>query len=316
MRILVTGGAGFIGSHLCEALQHEGHEVIALDNLSTGRRENLPPSIPLYEIDLRNPSALQELFATHTFEVIFHLAAQVDVRTSVEAPRTDAEINILGTLNLISAAASQKPWIIFASTGGAIYGEKAVLPISEDVCPEPEAPYSIAKLAGELYGSRLMKLYGGTWTTLRLANVYGPRQNPFGEAGVVAIFTYRLLKGEIPHIYGDGLQTRDFTYVSDVVQAFLRVLRHPDTTQGQTFNVGTGQQTSVLELYQAIAQAVGVSHPPKHLPPKPGELRHNALSYHKLHKATGWQPQIPLSQGIAQTIAFFRELQKSSMPPR
>ena len=310
MRVLVTGGAGFIGSHLAEALQAQGHTVSVLDNLSTGRRENLPPSIPLYEIDLRNQKGLTDFFSNHTFEVIFHLAAQVDVRTSVEAPLTDAEINILGTLNLITAAASQKPWIIFASTGGAIYGEKDVLPISEEACPEPEAPYSIAKLAGELYGSRLMKLYEGSWTTLRLANVYGPRQNPFGEAGVVAIFSYRMLNNQIPHIYGDGLQTRDFIYVEDVVQAFLSVLHHPDATRSQTFNVGTGKQTSVLELYHTIAQNLSFPHPPKHLPPKPGELRHNALSYQKLHQATGWQPQTSLPQGISQTLAFFRHLQK------
>jgi len=310
MRILVTGGAGFIGSHLAEALHAQGHAIAVLDNLSTGRRENLPASIPLYEIDLRNQKSLIDFFSRHAFEVIFHFAAQVDVRTSVDAPLTDAEINIMGTLNLITAAASQRPWIIFASTGGAIYGEKVSLPISEEAHPEPEAPYSIAKLAGELYGSRLMKLYGGAWTTLRLANVYGPRQNPFGEAGVVAIFSYRMLHNEIPHIYGDGLQTRDFIYVGDVVQACLSVLHHPDTTQGQTFNVGTGKQTSVLELYQAIARNLSFPHAPRHFPPKPGELRHNALSYQKLHRATGWQPQTPLSYGISQTLAFFRHFQK------
>ncbi len=310
MRILVTGGAGFIGSHLAEALHNQGHAVTVLDNLSTGRPENLPPSIPLYKIDLRNQQDLKHFLASHNFEVIFHLAAQVDVRTSVDAPITDAEINIIGTLNLITAAAPQRPWIIFASTGGAIYGEKSLLPISEEAVPEPEAPYSISKLAGELYGARLMKLHGGAWTTLRLANVYGPRQNPFGEAGVVAIFSYRMLNNEIPHIYGDGLQTRDFIYVDDVVQAFLSVLHHPDTTQGQTFNVGTSQQTSVLELYRTIAQQLSFPHPPRHLPPKPGELRHNALSYQKLHQATGWQPRTPLSQGISETIAFFRHLQK------
>jgi len=311
MKVLVTGGAGFIGSHLCEALHHEGYQVAALDNLSTGRRENLSPTLPLYQIDLRDRDALKDFFAKHPFDVIFHLAAQVDVRTSVDSPLTDAEINILGTLNLISAASAQKPWIIFASTGGAIYGEKAALPITEDVCPQPEAPYGIAKLAGELYGSRLMKLYGGAWTTLRLANVYGPRQNPFGEAGVVAIFTYRMLQGAIPHIYGDGLQTRDFVYVGDVVQAFLSVLKHPTRTQGETYNVGTSQQTSVLELYQAIAEEVRFPHPPKHLPPKPGELRHNALSYQKLHQATKWTPQVTLREGIRQTVAYFRQLQKS-----
>ncbi len=311
MKVLVTGGAGFIGSHLCEALHHEGYQVAALDNLSTGRRENLSPTLPLYQIDLRDRDALKDFFAKNRFDVIFHLAAQVDVRTSVDSPLTDAEINILGTLNLISAVSGQKPWIIFASTGGAIYGEKAALPITEDVCPQPEAPYGIAKLAGELYGSRLMKLHGGAWTTLRLANVYGPRQNPFGEAGVVAIFIYRMLQSSIPHIYGDGLQTRDFVHVEDVVQAFLSVLKHPTTTQGETYNVGTSQQTSVLDLYQTIAEVVGFPHPPKYLPPKPGELRHNTLSYQKLHQATKWTPQVTLREGIRQTVAYFRQLQKS-----
>ncbi len=311
MRILVTGGAGFIGSHLVEALLQEGHEVAVLDNLSTGSRANLPPTIPLYELDLREEAKIQAFFTEKAFDVIYHFSAQVDVRTSLNNPTVDAEVNILGTLNLLLAAAKQRPWVIFASTGGAIYGEKETLPLSETACPEPEAPYGIAKLAAELYGDRLMRLHGGTWTTLRLANVYGPRQNPFGEAGVVAIFAYRMLKGEIPHIYGDGIQTRDFIYVKDVVQACLSVLKYPDKTQGQTFNVGTGHQTSVIGLYHHIAEEIGFKYPPKHLPAKTGELRHNALSAEKLHHTTGWHPEVNLVEGIRQTVAAFQTLHKS-----
>lgn len=310
MRILVTGGAGFIGSHLVEALMPY-HEVVVLDNLSTGRRENIPPSIPLYEIDLRDERTLAEFFSENHFEVVFHLAAQVDVRTSVERPSLDAAVNILGTLHLLAALRGQRPWVIFASTGGAIYGEQAELPIVESTWPQPEAPYGIAKLAGELYGSRLMGLYGGAWTSLRLANVYGPRQNPFGEAGVVAIFAYRMLSGEVPIIYGDGLQTRDFVYVGDVVQAFLAVLSRPQQTQGEVFNVGTGLETSVLTLYHKLAELTGFREPPRHLPPKPGELRRNALNAQKLTQRTGWRPQTTLTEGLAHTVQSFKALIQS-----
>ncbi len=310
MRILVTGGAGFIGSHLVEALIPY-YDVVVLDNLSTGKRENLPPSIPLYELDLRDQAGLERFLAQERFDVICHLAAQVDVRTSVDKPSLDAEVNILGTLHLLSALRAQRPWVIFASTGGAIYGERADLPISESTWPQPEAPYGIAKLAGELYGSRLMSLYGGAWTTLRLANVYGPRQNPFGEAGVVAIFAYRMLAGQVPAIYGDGQQTRDFVYVGDVVRAFLAVLSRPEQTKGETFNVGTGVETSVLMLYHHLARLTGFSQPPRHLPPKPGELRRNALQVQKLARYTGWQPQVSLAEGLARTVQAFKTLTQS-----
>lgn len=307
MRTLVTGGAGFIGSHLVEALKAAGHAVAVIDNLSMGHRDNLPPDVPLHVIDLRDPVTLKRHFETHEYDAVFHLAAQVDVRTSVEAPLSDAGINILGTLHLLEALRTQRPWIIFASTGGAIYGEKPHLPIPETECPNPESPYGIAKLAGELYIRSFSTVYGIPYTILRLANVYGPRQNPHGEAGVVAIFTHRLLSGQPAHIYGDGEQTRDFIHVLDVVEAFLSVIRAAEHTQGHTFNVGTGQQTAVNTLYRAIAAAVGTEAPAVYQPPKPGELRHNALSAAKLHAATGWQPARTLTEGIQQTVESFRQ---------
>ncbi|MEN2992461.1 MAG: NAD-dependent epimerase/dehydratase family protein [Bacteroidia bacterium] len=312
MRVLITGGAGFIGSHLAEAL-YPYHEVHVLDNLSTGQRENLPPDIPLYEIDLREANALEAHFAKHTYEVICHLAAQVDVRSSIEAPQQDAQVNILGTLLLLQAVRNFRPWVIFASTGGAIYGEKVRLPIPESEPPNPESPYGISKLAGELYLQYFGRVYGFPYTILRLANVYGPRQSPHGEAGVVAIFSYRLLTGQPTWIYGDGYQTRDFIFVADVVNAFLSVLQHPTTTQNQIFNVGTAQATAVIALHQRVAAQVGSSQRPQFLPPKPGEIRHNSLDATKLYRATGWQPRTTLEEGLAATLAA---LQTAATPTK
>lgn len=310
MRILVTGGAGFIGSHLVEALLPH-HTVEVLDNLSTGRRENLPPSVSLHRIDLRDVEALRRHLAEHTYEVVYHLAAQVDVRTSVEKPAEDAQVNILGTLHLLQAVRPARSWVIFASTGGAIYGEVPNLPVVETHPPLPESPYGIAKLAGELYLRHFHQVHGVPCTILRLGNVYGPRQNPHGEAGVVAIFAHRLLAGQSARIYGDGEQTRDFVYVGDVVKAFVEVLKFPHRTQGQVFNVGTGRQTSVNQLYDHLARLTGTSQKPQYLPPKAGELRHNALSYGRLHEATGWKPLVPLEEGLALTVAAFRQRPES-----
>ncbi|MCS7297668.1 MAG: NAD-dependent epimerase/dehydratase family protein [Bacteroidia bacterium] len=306
MRILVTGGAGFIGSHLVEALL-PFHTVAVLDNLSTGRRENLPPCVPFYHIDLCDSESVQAHFQNHTYEVVFHLAAQVDVRTSIESPVQDAQTNILGFLHLLEALKYQRPWIIFTSTGGAIYGEKPILPISEAETPQPESPYGIAKLTGELYLKFFSHVYGIPFTILRLANVFGPRQNPLGEAGVVAIFIYKLLRGHPAFIYGDGEQTRDFIYVEDVVRACTMVLEHPLRAQGEIFNVGTGYQTSVNALYTQIATLLRVQAPPIYHPPKLGEIRLNALSPQKLTEYIGWQPQVSLEEGIQRTIAAFQK---------
>ncbi|MEN3040526.1 MAG: NAD-dependent epimerase/dehydratase family protein [Bacteroidia bacterium] len=307
MRILVTGGAGFIGSHLVEALLGESHVVAVIDNLSTGRRENLPPQVPLFQIDLRDRETLRAHFREYTYDVVMHLAAQVDVRTSVEAPVQDAEINIIGTLNLLEAVQSQRPWFFFASTGGAIYGEKPHLPIPETETPRPESPYGIAKLAGEMYIQHFSRVHGFPYTILRLANVYGPRQNPHGEAGVVAIFTHKLLKGESAFIYGDGEQTRDFIHVKDVVRAFLATLNAGSCAYGQVLNVGSGKQTSVNTLYRLLAQSIGTSAKPIYLPPKPGELRHNSLSAERLANLVGWQASYDLATGIEDTVRAFRE---------
>ncbi|MCS7189583.1 MAG: NAD-dependent epimerase/dehydratase family protein, partial [Bacteroidia bacterium] len=232
--------------------------------------------------------------------------------TSLSSPIEDAKTNILGTLHLLEAVAPQKSWVIFASTGGAIYGEKRDTPFSEEDIPQPDSPYGIAKLSCEWYLHYFSKVRGVPFTILRLANVYGPRQNPFGEAGVVAIFSHRFLTGQQAYIYGDGEQTRDFIYIDDVVKAFLQVLRTPHTTQGRLFNIGTARYTSINQLYQMICMLTSTNTPPQYLPPKLGELKHNALNWKRFYEATGWQPQTPLEEGLRKTVAAFKKLYATS----
>jgi UDP-glucose 4-epimerase len=303
-RILVTGGAGFIGSHVAAQLVAAGHDVAVVDNLSIGKREYVPAAAQFYPYDIKSPETV-ELIRGWRPQVIVHHAAQMSVQVSVSDPILDAQENILGSLNLFQAAAAAGvEKVIFASTGGAIYGDEAPLPAREEDRARPEAPYGIAKLAVEHYLHFYQREHGIIPIALRYANVYGPRQNGSGEAGVVAIFIEKLLAGEQPRINGDGLQTRDFIFVGDIVAANLLALTYP---QAGVFNIGTGQETDILTIYLTLQELMDSPLGPVHGPGKPGEQRRSLLDSTLAGKELGWQPRVSLSQGLAQTVAAFRK---------
>jgi UDP-glucose 4-epimerase len=301
--VCVTGGAGFIGSHVAEALVAEGYRTLVLDDLSTGRRENVPPGAELHVLDVRSPEAA-ELVATAGVDVLAHYAAQMDVRRSVADPVFDADVNVLGSLKLFEAARrGGVRQVLFASTGGAIYGEQERFPADEDHPARPLSPYGVAKLAGERYLFFYYAVHGLAAACLRFANVYGERQNAHGEAGVVAIFLSRLLAGEAPTINGDGLQTRDYVHVSDVVRANLALLGRPGF---HVYNVGTGVETSVLDLYREIARAAGSDLQAKHGPAKAGEQQRSSVDASRLRRDFGLPDPLPLAAGLERTAAWFR----------
>ncbi len=302
-KILVTGGAGLIGSHIVDALIAEGHQVAVLDDLSTGLRENLHPEAELHELDIRSPEAAR-LIEAAGFEAVVHEAAQMDVRKSAEDPAFDAEINILGTLNLLGACVrGGVRQVLFASTGGAIYGEQEVFPAPEGHPTRPVSPYGVSKLAVERYLYYFHLEHGLDATCLRYGNVYGERQNPKGEAGVVAIFLGRLNAGEACTVYGDGEQTRDYIHVSDVVAANLAALGRPGF---DTYNVGTGREVSVLEILEHLQGLTGVDLPAVHRPARPGEQRRSSLDPDQLRGALGVAAPLPLAEGLARTAEWFR----------
>ncbi|HYH96039.1 NAD-dependent epimerase/dehydratase family protein [Hyalangium sp.] len=303
MKVLVTGGAGFIGSHVCDAFLRAGHEVIALDNLSSGRRENLDPRVRLVVQDIRSPEAA-ELIRSQRPDVLCHLAAQMDVRRSVEDPRFDAETNILGMLNLLEASriAGVKK-VLFSSTGGAIYGEQDVFPAPESHATRPVSPYGVSKASGELYLGYYRAQYGLPYVALRYANVYGPRQNPHGEAGVVAIFSQRLVASRECTIFGDGGQTRDFVFGPDVARANLLAFEKDFVG---AINIGTGIETSINQLYAGLAEAAGSSLPVTHAPGKPGEQRRSCIDATLAKKVLGWEPTVGLAEGLRKTVEYFR----------
>jgi UDP-glucose 4-epimerase len=298
VRAIVTGGAGFIGSHVVEALIARGDEVTVLDNLSTGRRENVDAGATLIEGEI---TAAQEAFADARPEICFHLAAQADVRVSVERPDFDAEINLLGTIHVLEAARGHGTQVVLASTGGAIYGE-CDGPADEESPRRPLAPYGASKLSAEEYLATYNRLYETGHVALRYGNVYGPRQDPHGEAGVVAIFLGRLARGEPLRIFGDGRQTRDYVYVGDVVTATLAAQGHAGV-----FNVGTGTETSVLDLAEACQSAAGVSVETEHAAARPGELQRSVLDPGRAEQELGVRPQTSLGDGLAATWEFIRE---------
>jgi len=312
MRALVTGGAGFIGSTLVDRLLAEGHAVDVIDDLSSGSLANLADAranrdheLKLHQIDIRDPSVV-ELIARRQPEVVFHLAAQADVRVSVARPVFDAEVNVIGSLNVIEGArqaGARK--VVFASSGGTIYGEPdpSELPVRETHPQHPISPYGVAKKVVTDYLFAYRTLHGLEFTSLALANVYGPRQDPHGEAGVVAIFAGLLLEGKPCTIFGDGRQTRDFVYVDDVVDAFVRAA---DRGSGLTCNIGTGQETSVNELYATMAEAAGVDELPIHAPARPGELARSALDPSRAGIHLGWEPWTDLRTGVTEVLAWFR----------
>jgi len=303
VKVLVTGGAGFIGSHVTDVFLDAGHEVWALDDLSSGRRENLRPEVRLVVADIRSPDAARMVEAER-FDVLCHLAAQMDVRRSVTDPRFDADVNVAGFLNLLEAARkSGVRKVVFSSTGGAIYGEQDVYPAPETHPTRPVSPYGVSKASGELYLGYYRAQYGLRSTALRYANVYGPRQNPHGEAGVVAVFSERLLRGDGCTVNGTGEQTRDFVFGPDVARANL--LAATGDVEGPV-NVGTGIETDVNRLYALLARAAGVERPAQHAPAKPGEQLRSSVDPSRAAKVLGWRPTVVLEEGLRRTVDWFR----------
>ena len=302
MRALVTGGAGFIGSHVVDALTARGDEVLVLDDLSSGRRENVASAAELVVADIRDEEAVGAAFAEQRPEACLHFAAQADVRVSVARPDYDCEVNVLGTIRLLEAAREHGARIVLASTGGALYGECGE-PAPETAPRGPLAPYGASKLAAEEYLATYNRLYDTAHTSLRLGNVYGPRQDPHGEAGVVAIFLGKLANGEAPHVYGDGTQERDYVFVADVVAATLAALERP----AGVFNVGTGTATSVLDLLDACLRASEVEVEPVFDPPRLGELQRSVLDPGLAERELGFTAQTPFADGIAATWESIRD---------
>jgi UDP-glucose 4-epimerase len=315
MRTLVTGGAGFVGSNLVDALLDRGDEVTVLDDLSTGRRANLEDALArgatLVEGDIRDGATVRELVEGARPEVIHHLAAQIDVRRSVADPRFDLDVNVGGTLELLDAARTAgTPRFAFASTGGAIYGEGEGRPLPFDEGAEclPDSPYGQSKLGAEGYVALYRRLHGLGAVSLRLGNVYGPRQDPLGEAGVAAIFAGDLLDGRTPTVYGDGTQTRDYVYVGDVVAAFLAAA---DSDVAGVFNVGTGIETNVLDLGGALARAAGVEFEPQHAPRRLGEVQRVAVDPSRAAAELGWRAEVELADGLERTLAWAYDASRS-----
>lgn len=303
MRTLVTGGAGFIGSHIATALVEAGHEVVILDDLSHGKRENVPAGARLVVASITSAESDAAILA-YKPDAIFHLAAQMDVRVSVANPVLDAEVNVAGTTRIAAAAAAAGTQVmIMASTGGAIYGEQDYFPADEAHPCRSDSPYGISKRCGEIYLDYFSRKRGLRAVFLRYANVYGPRQDPHGEAGVVAIFAEKMLKGITPTIFGDGLQTRDYVYVKDVVRANLLALANPRAAG--PYNIGTGVETDIITLARHIAQHAGFKGAPKHEAGKPGEQRRSVLSAARAKGELGWTPEHDLSRGLGETVAWF-----------
>ena len=308
-RALVTGGAGFIGSHVADLFIHEGYDVEIIDDLSSGNRANLPGNAKFHEVSIASPDAAR-IVREGAFDVVVHLAAQIDVRKSVADPIFDATTNIIGTLNILEAirASGRRTRIAFTSTGGAIYGDFNTPPNVETFVKDPESPYAISKLSAEYYLAYYGRVHGIEHVALRFGNVYGPRQDPHGEAGVVAIFCSRILEGKPLTIFGDGLQTRDYVYVGDVARAvFLGVtgkLPQAERVDARAFNVGTGIGTSVVELARLLQEAAGSNADIVFAPKRPGEQQESFLDASKARALLGWEPNVTLAEGLAKTFAW------------
>ena len=316
MKVLVTGGAGFIGSHVAERLLSDGHEVVILDDLSTGHVEHLHPDARFYQMDVQSPW-LDELFKIERPEAVLHQAAQASVRRSVADPVFDASVNVLGAVTLLQASVRHGVRrFLFASTGGALYGDADVIPTPEDYPTLPVSPYGASKLGAEVYLRTFHAVHGLSYAALRYANVYGPRQDPHGEAGVVAIFARRLLSGEPARINGDGKQTRDFVYVGDIAEANARALISEAVG---SFNVGTGVETDISTIFQLLKRLSGNNQAEVHGPPMPGEQRRSVVDARKIEKVMGWRPQTSLEAGLDATVRYFRQESKApaaaSAPP-
>jgi len=304
MKICVTGGAGFIASHVAGAYLEAGHEVVVLDDLSSGKRGQVPAGAKFYQADVQDP-AVARIFADEKPELLNHHAAQMDVRRSVADPAFDARVNILGLINLLEAArACGTRRVLFASSGGAAYGEQDVFPAPETHKLEPVSPYGVSKRASELYLSCYRAMYDLEYVAMRYANVYGPRQDPHGEAGVVAIFSQKLLAGETPTINGDGKQTRDYVFVGDLVRANLRLATHAFSG---ALNFGTGVETDVNTLFRMLRELSGASVPERHGAAKPGEQKRSVISPALAAELIDWRPEVSLREGLARTVEYFRQ---------
>jgi UDP-glucose 4-epimerase len=309
---IVTGGAGFIGSHLAERFLREGWTVHIIDNLVTGKRANLPAEATFHELDIRDPRVV-ELIAAEKTDVLAHLAAQMDVRRSVEDPVYDASVNIIGSLNLLEAVRKHSPTtrVVFASTGGALYGDNTTPPNFEDFKKDPESPYAVSKLTVEHYFGYYGRVHKLDCVAMRFGNVYGPRQDPHGEAGVVAIFCGRILQGKPLTIFGDGQQTRDYVYVGDVAEAMWDGATKPLPPIGlldaRAFNVGTGIGTSVVDLAKILLEEAGTKVPLEFAPKRPGEAQESFVDASKAGRLLGWKPRVTLREGLAQSFRWAAE---------
>ena len=301
-RVIVTGGAGFIGSHVADVFLADAYDVLVVDDLSAGSEANVPAGARFERLDIVDAPTLTRAFANFEPTTVCHLAAQASVTASVQDPAHDMSVNVVGTFNVLEAARASKAPVTFASTGGALYGEDAPRPSTEDTWAEPLSPYGASKLAAESYVRTWGVLHGLPNVVLRLANVYGPRQSPHGEAGVVAIFSERLHNGETPRVFGDGLQTRDYLYVGDVASAFLASAR---SGKAATYNVGTGRESSVLDLLEVLQPLAPAVREPEFAPARAGELRHSAIDATRLREALGWEPRVDLREGLALTYASY-----------
>ena len=308
MKVVATGGAGFIGSHLVDALVDRGDDVIVVDDLSSGSKRHIHPDAEFHQLDIRSRQAA-ELIRRRRPDAVAHHAAQMSVSRSVREPQFDADVNLMGALNLLEAAREVGARFVFASTGGALYGDADILPTPESYPAWPVSPYGVSKLAFEHYLHCYAVQHGLSYTALRYANVYGPRQNPHGEAGVIAIFCLRLLAEEEPIVNGDGKQTRDFVYVSDVVRAHLAALG--SDVMGH-FNVGTGRQADVNTVFEMIAERLGTSLGKRHGPPRPGDQRTSALDWTLIRERLGWRPQVSLEEGLTETAEWFKRAQEET----
>jgi len=310
MKVLVTGGAGFVGSHVVDRLIATGHDVAIADNLTTGRRENINPAARFYPADIRDPSALARVFEAERPEIVSHQAAQASVNVSMADPPRDAEINVIGSLHVLEACRQHGVRkVVYAGTGGAAVGEPKYIPVDEDHPVEPLSPYGASKHAVEHYCSLYRANWGLDSTVLRYANVYGPRQDPYGEAGVIAIFTARMLGGGEPIVNGSGEQERDYIYVGDVAEANLLALERGG---GGMYHLGTGIGTSVNALFEKLAALIGYARPRKHGPALPGEVFKIALSAERARRDLGWRPRVSLDEGLRLTVESLRAASQAS----
>jgi len=304
MKIAITGAAGFIGSHIADAYIEQGHKVVIIDNLSTGMRENLNPKAKFIELDV-NSNDINKIFSEEKFDILNHHAAQMNIRLSVENPIFDAGTNIVGSLNLYEACKNNGvKKIIFSSTGGAIYGEQDYFPADEEHPLRPCSPYGIAKLVNEKYLYYYKEIFGIDFAILRYANIYGPRQNPFGEAGVVAIFINKILTGEQPVINGNGKNTRDYVFVSDIVKANVLAL---ENNFSGIYNLGTAKEYDVNFIFSTLKEIIGKDIPEVHGEEKLGEQKRSVCSYEKINKKYGWKPDVELIDGLKMTVDYFKK---------